>query len=237
MLSGMGCRPLGAELQNRLAASFHKTRDPRLERELVEANLRLVVRIARDNDHSRGRQLEDLVQEGCLGLVEAVRRFDPTKGAQFSTYAGFWIRAFVIRYNMNNVRVVRAVRTRADRVAFFQGVVGGSEVSFETATNPMGWPLRDILAEPAASAEELVETAERVHQVRKGMADLEPRLNGRDATILRERLLTPEPKPLRDIARRLSLSGERIRQIEGTLVAAIRAEIDEQRGFVPAAAA
>ena len=234
LLRGPGSRPLGAELQNQLAAVYHETRDPRLENKLVEANLRLVFKIARELDRSRGRFLEDLVQEGCLGLIEGVRRFDPAKGTHLSTYAGFWIRAFVMRHIMDNVRVVKVVRTRAERVAFFQGVVGGTEVSFEAATGPTGSPLRETLAEPKASAEVSIETAELAGRVKKEVAQLERRLPAREATILRERLLAEEPKPRREVGKRLSLSGERVRQIETTLRAAIQKSLND--GFVAAAA-
>lgn len=236
LLSGAGSRPLGAEVQNQLAASYHRTRDPRLERKLVEANLRLVVKIACDSDRRRRRQLEDLVQEGCLGLIEAVRRFDPGKGGQFSTYAGFWIRAFVMRYLMDNVRVVRAVRTRADRAAFFKGVVGGGETSFDVAADPDGRPLSEMLAESASSAEELLAAAELKHKVGREIAELQAQLSGREAIVLEERLLASEPKTQREVGRQLSLSGERVRQIEGTLLAAIAARLGVDTERVAAAA-
>jgi RNA polymerase sigma-32 factor len=236
LLSGSGSRPLGAELQDQLAATYHRTKDPRLERQLVEANLRLVVKIARDSARWRRRQLEDVVQEGCLGLIEAVRRFDPGKGPRFSNYAGFWVRAFVMRYLMDNVRVVRAVRTRADRLAFFQGVVGGSETSFDVAADPDGVPLSEKLAESASSAEELLAAAELKHKVGKEMAGLQARLRGREAIVLEERFLASEPKTLRAVGRQLSLSGERVRQIEGTLLAAIQAGLGVDTEQVAAAA-
>jgi RNA polymerase sigma-32 factor len=235
LLSGAGSRPLGGQLQNQLAASYHQTKDRRLERRLVEANLRLVVKIARDSDRSRRRHLEDLVQEGCLGLIEAVRRFDPSKGAQFSTYAGFWIRAFIMRHIMDNVRVVRVVRSRAERLAFFKGVVGGAEVSFDVATGPDGVPLCEMLAAPASSPEDLLTVVELTRLVKKEVTELEARLPGREATIMKERLLAAEPRSQRDVGRQLSLSGERVRQIEGRLLAAIQARLGV--GPAPIAAA
>jgi RNA polymerase sigma-32 factor len=236
LLSGPGSRPLAAVLQNQLAASYHRTKGPRLERKLVEANLRLVVKIACDSDRSRRKHLEDLVQEGCLGLIEAVRRFDPAKGVHFSTYAGFWIRAFVMRHIMDNVRVVRVVRTRAQRVAFFHGEVGAGEVSLDAPSDPNDRPLHEILAEPTSSALDLVEAAELAARVRKEAAELEGRVHGREATILRERLLAAEPRPLREVGRKLSISGERVRQIEVTLVAALQVGFDVGPAFIAAAA-
>jgi RNA polymerase sigma factor (sigma-70 family) len=235
LLSRAGSRPLGAQLQNQLAASYQRTRDHRLEQKLVEANLRLVAKIAYELDRSRGRQLEDLVQEGCLGLIEAVRRFDSAKGTQFSTYAGFWIRAFIMRHIMDNVRVVRAVRTRADRVAFFRGEVVSSELSFDAAVRLDGLPLCEILAEPGPSAEEVIEAAELAHRAKTALAEIEGQLSEREATILKERLLAAKPKRLRDVGRELSISGERVRQIEGRLLATIQAGLGV--GPAPIAAA
>src|ERR1017187_3475143 len=102
---------------------------------------------------TRGRCLDDLIQAGCLGLVEGIRRFDPTRGGHLSTYAAFWIRAFIMKYQMNNIRLVRAVRTRADRVAFFRGTVGLSEVSLDTPLAPDRGPLSDLMADPTPRAD------------------------------------------------------------------------------------
>jgi RNA polymerase sigma-32 factor len=210
-------RPLPATEQQSLAAAYRKTRDPKIEEKLVQANLRLVVKIARELDRSRGHQLEDLVQEGTLGLIQAIRRFDPAKGAGLSTYAAFWIRAFVMKYIMENVRVVRVVRTRAERVAFFRGVVGAAEVSFDAKSARDATPLRDLVPDPSPRVDELVETAELVQRLRRAVALVGRRLEGRDMTIMKERLLTDEPLPLGHLGRRMSLSGERVRQIEGRL--------------------
>lgn len=236
LLSRAGSRPLGAQLQNQLAARYRRTRDHRLEQKLVEANLRLVAKIAYELDRSRGRQLEDLVQEGCLGLIEAVHRFDSAKGAQFSTYAGFWIRAFIMRHIMDNVRVVRAVRTRAERVAFFRGEVGASQLSFDVAARPDGLPLCEILTDLAPSAEEVIEAAELAYRVKRALAEIEGQLPEREATILKERLLATKPKRLRDVGRELSISGERVRQIEGRLLATIRAGLGAAPAPIAAAA-
>jgi RNA polymerase sigma-32 factor len=222
LLSRKASRPLGAALQNQLVRAYWKTRDPQLEQQLVEANLRLVITIAREHDRSRGRYLEDLVQEGCLGLIEGIRRFDPAKGTQLSTYARFWIRAFIMRHIMDNVRVVRAVRTRAERLSFFQGVVAVTDVPLDAATEPNGRSLQEVLADPTDSAEAALATEELAQQVKQRAAVLEASLGPRDAVILRERLLAEEPRTRSELGKRLSLSGERVRQIEGKLRAAIR---------------
>ncbi|MES1165849.1 MAG: sigma factor, partial [Verrucomicrobiota bacterium] len=73
----MRTNPLPAPEQDRLIRRLRQTGDPVIERRLVESNLRLVLKIARQLDRTHGRAFDDLVQEGCLGLIEAIRRYDP----------------------------------------------------------------------------------------------------------------------------------------------------------------
>ncbi|MGE0679542.1 MAG: RNA polymerase factor sigma-32 [Candidatus Binatia bacterium] len=85
---------------------------------LVTGNLRLVVMIARQYQRAF-RNLLDLVQEGNIGLMEAVRNFDPYRGVRFPSYAVWWVRAYIIRYIMNNWRMVKIGTTQAQRKLFF----------------------------------------------------------------------------------------------------------------------
>ena len=85
---------------------------------LVTANLRLVVMIARQYQPAF-KNLLDLVQEGNIGLLEAVKNFDPYRGVRFPSYAVWWIRAYIIRYVMNNWRLVKLGTTQAQRKLFF----------------------------------------------------------------------------------------------------------------------
>ena len=82
--------------------------------ELLNAHMRLVMAIAR-NFATYGVSVQDLVSEGMLGLVEAARRFDPTRGVRLSAYAAWWIRSYMRRYTIANRRIVRAPSTRKGR--------------------------------------------------------------------------------------------------------------------------
>lgn len=109
---------LTREEELRLATEYKETQDPKLAQRLVEGHLRLVVKIARECS-SRKALLPDLIQEGCLGLMKAVSKYDPTKGVRLSSYASWWIRAYMFQYIMANARVLRVATTFAQRKLFF----------------------------------------------------------------------------------------------------------------------
>jgi RNA polymerase sigma-32 factor len=109
---------LSREEEHRVAVRYHETHDIEAAYRLVTANLRLVVLIAREYQHAV-RTLLDLIQEGNMGLMEAVKKFDPYRGIRFPSYAVWWIRAYIIRYIMNNWRMVKIGTTQAQRKLFF----------------------------------------------------------------------------------------------------------------------
>jgi RNA polymerase sigma-32 factor len=109
---------LSREEERRLALRYKENQDIEAAYRLVTANLRLVVLIAREYQRAF-RNLLDLVQEGNIGLMEAVKNFDPYRGIRFPSYAVWWIRAYIIRYVMNNWRMVKIGTTQAQRKLFF----------------------------------------------------------------------------------------------------------------------
>src|SRR4051812_38403772 len=109
---------LSREEEHRLAVEYKEYGDLDAAYKLVTANLRLVVMIAREYQRAF-RNLLDLVQEGNVGLMEAVKNFDPYRGIRFPSYAVWWVRAYIIRYIMNNWRLVKVGTTQAQRKLFF----------------------------------------------------------------------------------------------------------------------
>ena len=106
--------PLDREEELELARRYRETGDRAALFRLVTANLMLVVRIALSFRRA-ARNLLDLVQEGNLGLLKAIERFDPDIGARLATYAGWWIRAYMVKFLLDNVRMVRVGTTNARR--------------------------------------------------------------------------------------------------------------------------
>jgi RNA polymerase sigma-32 factor len=110
---------LEAEEETELAIRYQETGDPEAAQRLVTANLRLVVKLAYQY-HRQWSNVLDLIQEGNVGLVEALSRYDPYRGIRFSSYAQYWIRAMILRFLMDNYRMVRLGSTRHGRKLFFQ---------------------------------------------------------------------------------------------------------------------
>ncbi|HZP44706.1 MAG TPA: RNA polymerase factor sigma-32 [Candidatus Binataceae bacterium] len=109
---------LSREEENAIARRYKEFGDPADAYRLVTANLRLVVKIA--NEFARAsRNLLDLIQEGNVGLMEAVKNFDPYRGIRFPSYAVWWVRAYIYRYLINNWRLVKIGTTQAQRKLFF----------------------------------------------------------------------------------------------------------------------
>lgn len=110
--------PLPADRQQELAIRYKETEDLEAAKLLILTNLRLVVKIAREYQR-RWASLLDLIQEGNVGLAEAVRRYDPYRGVKFTSYAQYWIRAMILNYLMNHFQPVKIGSTRAGRKLFY----------------------------------------------------------------------------------------------------------------------
>ncbi|MEE9384057.1 MAG: RNA polymerase factor sigma-32 [Nannocystaceae bacterium] len=109
---------LDRDEEHALAVAWFKRDDKEAMQRLVACNLRLVIKLANRYAH-KGSGLLDLIQEGNIGLLKAVRKFDPHRGAKLSTYAAWWIRAYLLRHVLQNFRLVRVGTTNAQRRLFF----------------------------------------------------------------------------------------------------------------------
>jgi len=109
---------LSREEEHELALRYQDSGDVDAAYRLVTANLRLVVKIAHEYRRSAFNLL-DLIQEGNMGLMQAVKKYDPLRGVKLSSYAAWWIRAYIIRFIMENWRMVKLGTTQAQRKLFF----------------------------------------------------------------------------------------------------------------------
>ncbi|NUP05168.1 MAG: RNA polymerase factor sigma-32 [Polyangiaceae bacterium] len=109
---------LTLEEEQKLTRSYVDSQDVQTAARLVTANLRLVVKLAYEYRRAY-KNIMDLIQEGNIGLMQAVKRYDPYRGVKLSSYAAWWIRAYILRFILNNWRLVKLGTTQAQRKLFF----------------------------------------------------------------------------------------------------------------------
>jgi RNA polymerase sigma-32 factor len=151
---------LSAEEERALATQLRENDDLEAARVLVLSNLRFVVHIARGY-MGYGLPLGDLVQEGNVGLMKAVRRFDPTVGVRLVSFAVHWIRAEIHEYVLKNWRLVKVATTKAQRKLFF---------NLRKAKERLGW----------LSADETRAIADDLGVSTQDVTEMERRLSGHD---------------------------------------------------------
>jgi RNA polymerase sigma-32 factor len=110
---------LTREKEREVSEKYFETKDPEAAQLLVRSNLRFVVKIAAEYSKF-GAKLIDLIQEGNVGLMHAVREFNPYKGARLITYAVWWIRGYIQEYLMRQYSMVRIGTTQNQRKLFYQ---------------------------------------------------------------------------------------------------------------------
>jgi RNA polymerase sigma-32 factor len=109
---------LSIEEEQELTAELLRTGDIEVAKKLVLANLRLVVKIAMEYKNAY-RNVMDLIQEGNIGLMKAVSKYDPSKGAKLSYYASWWIRSYILKFILDNFRLVKIGTTQEQKKLFY----------------------------------------------------------------------------------------------------------------------
>ncbi len=148
---------LTLEQEQELARRYRQNDDLDAARGLILAHLRFVVHIARTYN-GYGLQLGDLIQEGNIGLMKAVKRFDPDVGVRLVSFAVHWIRAEIHEFVLRNWRLVKVATTKAQRKLFF---------NLRKAKSRLGWFTAD---EAQALAEDLGVSQDEVHEMEKRLA-------------------------------------------------------------------
>jgi RNA polymerase sigma-32 factor len=151
---------LSAEEEHQLAVRYHDENDLDAARQLVVSHLRHVVKVARGFT-GYGLPLTDLIQEGNIGLMKAVKSFDPYRGVRLVSFAVHWIKAEIYDYVLKNWRIVKVATTKAQRKLFF---------NLRKAKNRLAW-LND---------EEIDAIAENLDVPAKTVREMESRMSGHD---------------------------------------------------------
>jgi len=180
--------------------------DKRAQEKLVTHNLSLVISVAR-KFMGRGVRLEDLVQEGNYGLLKAIEHFDPEKGNRFSTYAVWWIRAYVTRSLKDGPSAVR--RTMPN------GGLPPRDISLEETLDAEGESTHlDRLPDEGPTPDQQLMREEERAQVRDALTKVRKRIGELGWDILSDRLTQDEPRTLEELGKEWGLSRERVRQVE-----------------------
>ncbi|MBX3726082.1 MAG: RNA polymerase sigma factor RpoH [Xanthomonadales bacterium] len=151
---------LSVEAEQALAQRFREHEDLEAARELVLSHLRFVVHVARGY-LGYGLPMGDLIQEGNIGLMKAVKRFDPEVGVRLVSFAVHWIKAEIHEFILKNWRIVKVATTKAQRKLFF---------NLRRSKKRLGW----------LSADEVATVARELNVAPADVVEMESRLNGRD---------------------------------------------------------
>jgi RNA polymerase sigma-32 factor len=245
--------PLDRDAERELAAKW-RAGDKAAGERLVTACLPFVISIALEY-RRWGIPLEDIVQQGNLGLLRAAGKFDPARECRLATYAAYWIRAEIRDFVVRGYRVVRLGTTKAerralrhyrktretdpqtlatlsgmtpDKAAMLLPLLAGRETSLDARTDEHG-PMVDRIADTGCSPEDEASREERRGRARDAVGEALQELTDREQLIVRERLMSDEPRTLQELGARLGVSKERVRQIEERARGKLRARLQDMR--------
>jgi RNA polymerase sigma-32 factor len=243
---------LSPEAERDLAVRF-RAGDRDAGRRLIEACLPFVMTIALEY-RRWGLPLEDIVQEGNIGLLKAADRFDPERGCRLATYAAYWIRAEIREYVARGYRIVRLGSSKSERralriyrkthekdpgaLAEMSGLTEqratellpllmARDVSLERSPTDDGKAPVDKLADNGRSPEDEACLADERRQLQAALLKVVEELSPRERRIVRQRWLTDEPKTLEQLGVAFGVSKERVRQLEERAKKRMRARLEE----------
>jgi RNA polymerase sigma-32 factor len=231
-------RPLERSVERDLALKW-RAGDARAGEAIVEACLPFVISIALEY-RRWGVPLEDIVQQGNVGLLRAAKKYDPSRETRLATYAAYWIRAEIRDYVVRAFRVVRLGTTKAERKALrayrtskdagpaelakasglsperiekLIPVLAAHEMSLD-ATTPDAPRMSDRLPSSDPTPEDEVAQHEMRARAGTAVAAALTHLNERERFIVEQRMMTDDPPTLEALGHELGVSKERVRQLE-----------------------
>jgi RNA polymerase sigma-32 factor len=248
-----GCSSLDADTELDLARRWREG-DRRAGDRIIESCLPFVMTIALEY-RRWGLPLEDIVQEGNVGLLKAASRFDPTRGCRLATYAAYWIRAEIREFVARGYRIVRLGSSKTERralrvyrrtheqdpkaLAALSGMTAeraetllpllmARDVSLDRPLDD-GGSASERLVSPSLDPEtEACERAEKA-QLHSAVRALLEQLPARERTIVETRWLTDNPLTLEQLGARFGVSKERVRQLEERIRTRMRAKLEQLR--------
>lgn len=254
---------IDAEQERTLFERWRDTRLPGALGSLVRAQQPMITLWAR-RYRSRECSLADLVQEGNVGLMHAIERFDPERGIRLGTFSTWWVRAHMLRFVERNTRLVRGATTSARRRLFYQlakttaalsregSVPDASEIaealgvsvedvdamsSLRTPAVSLDTPAHDDdtacveqVCDTAPSPEDELADAELAQRLHGALDDYAAGLDGAALAMLRSRVASSSPTPLRDLGTQWGLSNAAIRRLEKRVCNPLRRHLYRSMG-------
>lgn len=195
-------------------------------KKLVQCNLRFVVKVAHEFKHY-GFDLLDLVQEGTIGLMRAVRKFDPYKGVKLITYAVSWIRVYIREFIIKTWAVVKIGTTGKEKNNFFKPQTEESEMSTRKLPYvPIDEDTINFIKDDRLNPEEAVIALDEEKTAQDIAVKALSQLSEREQLIVYHRVMSDDIKTRVELAEELSISAERVRQIENNALYKLRRQLD-----------
>ena len=221
-LSEIGRYPLlDVEKERALAAAYRKTGDRDAAQLLVTSNLRFVVKVASEY-RTYGLRLGDLIQEGNMGLMKAVEKFDPTRGIRLISYGVWWIRAYIQNYILRSWSLVKIGTTQAQRRLFFSLARAKREI--------------ERLSGPSEATVRTEELARQLHVKPQEIMEMEQRMSGRDLSLDAPSDDDGPPRmdtvPGRELPADEKVAGEQMAGLVTTRVASAMARLDARERYI-----
>lgn len=160
-------KPLSKEEEVELAQRIHNG-DKKAKEELINANLKFVVFVAKNYQH-RGLDLEDLINEGNIGLVKAAEKFDGTKGYKFISYAVWWIREYILQAIAKDGRTIRLPRNQIELIGKINTTI--KEFELEHGRTPTAEEISKILEEVDKKVQFALESSSRVESIDSSLTE------------------------------------------------------------------
>ena len=236
---------LSREEEAKYAQEYRDSGDLQSARKLITANLKFVVKIAMEY-RNYGLNLMDVIQEGNLGLMQAVTKFDPTKRYRLISYGVWWIRAYIQNFIMKNWSLVKIGTTQGQRKLFYKirsakslynsgnlsleeyyqkldQRMGGKDYSLDEEIKSEEKQTRiEFLPSGADSQEDIVIESEQRKELESSLKEAIETLNERESFIIKNRLLSDKQVTLEKLGKKFKISRERVRQIEKTAIKKIK---------------
>lgn len=249
---------LSREEEQDLAKRYYESGDQAAAQKLVTSNLRFVVKIAKEYTKF-GAKLIELIQEGNIGLMRAVREFNPNKDVKLITYAVWWIRGYIQEYLMKHESMVKMGTTNNQRKLYYklnkekENIIReGLEPTVKLLSSRLGVEERDVkimqtrLDNPDVSLdqplgddnknalldlqkdnyheviEDNIDLKENLERLSDVLVELDDKLNERERVLLKDRILSDNPKTLNELGEEYGVTREAMRQSEERLMKKIK---------------